>query len=100
MSTLLHEPVPLRYPAGHVCIVLLSGLGDVVHGLPLVNALKDDDPTRRVTWIVEPMPAPLLAGHPSIDRLVIYRKKDGLRGIRQLRRDLAAGDPADLTLNL
>lgn len=90
----------LRYPARHVCIVLLTGLGDVVHGLPLVNALKDDDPTRKITWVVEPMPAPMLVGHPSIDRIVVYRKKDGLRGIRQLWRDLSAGEPIDLTLNL
>jgi heptosyltransferase I len=90
----------LRYPSRHVCIVLLTGLGDVVHGLPLVNALKDDDPTRRITWVVEPMPAPLLAGHPSIDRVVVYRKKDGLRGVNQLRRDLWAGGRPDLTLNL
>lgn len=90
----------LRYPSRHVCIVLLTGLGDVVHGLPLVNALKDDDSTRKITWVVEPMPAPLLAGHPSIDRVVVYRKKEGLRGIRQLWRDLSAGDRIDLTLNL
>jgi heptosyltransferase I len=90
----------LRYPARHVCIVLLTGLGDVVHGLPLVNALKDDDPTRKITWVVEPMPAPLLAGHPSIDRVVVYRKKEGLRGVRRLARDLAAGERIDLALNL
>lgn len=90
----------LRYPSRHVCIVLLTGLGDVVHGLPLVNALKDDDPERRITWVVEPMPAPLLAGHPSIDRVVVYRKKDGVRGVARLARDLAAGGRIDLTLNL
>ncbi|HEX8243897.1 MAG TPA: glycosyltransferase family 9 protein [Longimicrobium sp.] len=90
----------LRYPSRHVCIVLLTGLGDVVHGLPLVNALKDDDPARRITWVVEPMPAPLLAGHPSIDRVVVYRKKDGVRGIARLARELAAGGKIDLALNL
>ncbi|HEX9936350.1 MAG TPA: glycosyltransferase family 9 protein [Longimicrobium sp.] len=90
----------LRYPARHVCIVLLTGLGDVVNGLPLANALKDDDPERKITWVVEPMPAPLLEGHPSIDRVVVYRKKEGLRGIRRLARDLAAGERIDLTLNL
>ena len=41
----------------HICIVLLTGLGDVVHGLPLVNALRDDNPDLRITWVVEPMPA-------------------------------------------
>jgi heptosyltransferase I len=50
--------------------------------------------------VVEPMPAPLLEGHPSIDRVVVYRKKDGLRGVRQLARELAAGERIDLTLNL
>lgn len=89
----------LRYPADRVCVVLLTGLGDVVHGLPLVNALKDDDPRRRITWVVEPMPAPLLAPHPSIDEVVVYRKKDGLRGLRQLWRDLA-GRRFDLAINL
>jgi heptosyltransferase I len=88
------------WPSGHVCIVLLTGLGDVVHGLPLVNALKDDDPSRRITWVVEPMPAPLLAGHPSIDRVVVYRKKDGLVGVRRLARDLREGPRIDLALNL
>lgn len=91
---------PLRYPSRHVCVVLLSGLGDVVNGLPLVNALRDDDPARTITWIVEPMAAPLLTGHPSIDRVVVYHKKDGLAGIRRLARDLRAGRPIDLTLNL
>ena len=96
----LRRPVPLPYPADHVCIVLLSGLGDVVHGLPLANALKDDDPARRITWVVEPMAAPLLAGHPSIDRVVVYRKKEGLRGIRRLARELGEGGRIDLALNL
>ena len=39
-----------------VCIVLLTGIGDVVHGLPVANALKDDDPARRITWVAEPAP--------------------------------------------
>lgn len=89
----------LRWPAQNICIVLLTGLGDVVHGLPLVNALKDDDPTRRITWIVEPMPAPLLTPHPSVDEVIVYEKKRGLRGVVDLRRNLA-GRKFDLTLNL
>ncbi len=84
----------------HICIVLLTGLGDVVHGLPLVNAIRDANPGVKITWIAEPMPASFLAGHPSIDTLVVYRRNDGARGIRQLRADLSDGDPIDITLNL
>ena len=86
--------------APHICMVLLTGLGDVVHGLPLVNAIRDANPHARITWVAEPMPASFLAGHPSIDRLVVYNRSDGLRGVRELRRNLKAGEPVDLTLNL
>lgn len=89
----------LRYPSRNVCIVLLTGLGDVIHGLPLVNALKDDDPTRRITWVVEPMPSAALRHHRSIDEIVVYQKKQGMRGLMELRRDLA-GRRFDLTINL
>ncbi|HEX5727300.1 MAG TPA: glycosyltransferase family 9 protein [Longimicrobiaceae bacterium] len=92
------EPVPLP-PGARVCVVLLTGLGDVVHGLPVVNALKDRDPTCRITWVVEPMPAPVLRPHSSVDEVVVYEKKKGLRGILDLRRALA-GKRFDLALNL
>ncbi len=81
-------------------IVLLSGLGDVIHGLPLINAIRDDNPECHITWVVEPMPSAILAGHPSIDRVVVFRRRDGLAGMRQLWRDLRAGLKPDLTLNL
>lgn len=100
------DPLPVTRPRKnsdpprHIAVVLLTGLGDVVHGLPLVNALRDHYPSTRITWIVEPMPGEILAGHASIDRVVVYRRAEGLTGIRQLRRDLNAAEPIDLTLNL
>jgi heptosyltransferase I len=86
-------------PADRICIVLLTGLGDVVHGLPVVNALKDQEPRRHITWVVEPMPSGILTPHPSVDEVVVYEKSLGLRGIRELRTKLA-GKRFDLTINL
>ena len=83
----------------HVCIVLLTGLGDVVHGLPVANALKRQDPDRRITWVVEPMPAPIVEHHPAVDDVVVYRKAKGIRGLRELWTELRAREP-DVTLNL
>ena len=85
---------------GNIRIVLLSGLGDVVHGLPLVNAIKDASPGSHITWVVEPMPSGILEGHPSIDQIIVFRRRDGLSGVRQLRADLAHAPRPDLTLNL
>src|SRR5690349_912815 len=91
--------------AERVCIVLLTGLGDVVHGLPVANALKDADPRREITWVAEPMPASILERHPSVDRVVRYERRQGWRGVVGLRHAMgearrAAGAPFDLTLNL
>ncbi len=89
----------LRYPADRIRIVLLTGLGDVVHGLPVVNALKRDDPRRHITWIVEPMPGQILRHHPAIDEIVLFERRRGWRGVQGLWRSLRERE-FDLTLNL
>ncbi|NJD18835.1 MAG: glycosyltransferase family 9 protein, partial [Gemmatimonadetes bacterium] len=81
------------------CIVLLSGSGDVVHGLPLALDLKRLDPAIHVTWVAEPGPAQVLAHHPAVDRVVVYRTRDGVRGLWELRRAMSDVD-AHLALNL
>ena len=82
-----------------VCVVLLTGLGDVVHGLPVVNALKRANPECRITWVVEPMPSHVLRPHPSVDRVVLDERRRGVAGVVDLWRKLR---PLrfDLTLNL
>lgn len=87
-----------RAVADRICVVLLTGLGDVIHGLPIVNALKRANPSTRITWVVEPMPSPVLAHHPAVDDVVVFRKRDGVKGVLALRRELA-GRRFDLTLN-
>jgi heptosyltransferase I len=84
----------------HLCMVLLTGLGDVIHGMPIVNAIRDSHSEAMITWIAEPMPAQILAGHPSVDNVVVYKRKEGMRGVRQLRADLRALPSIDITLNL
>jgi ADP-heptose:LPS heptosyltransferase len=95
---------PAGAPRGErVCIVLLTGLGDVVHGLPIANALKDADPRREITWVAEPMPASILERHPSVDRIVRYERRKGWRGVvglREAMRRARRGGGFDLTLNL
>ena len=87
-----------REPPRHVCIVLLTGLGDVVHGLPVVNALRRAWPGTRITWVVEPMPAGILQPHPSIDQVIVFEKKRGVAGVLDLRRRMAR-ERFDLTIN-
>jgi heptosyltransferase I len=81
---LLSELRPRR-----VGIVLLTGIGDVVHGLPLALDVKRHAPDTEVVWIGEPAPAEVVRHHPAVDRVVVFRKGAGVRGIMDLRRELA-----------
>lgn len=75
-------------PSRRICLVLQSGIGDVVHGLPVVNALKRDDPARQISWVVQRSPAPLLAHHPSVADVILFDRRRGLREVVTLRREM------------
>lgn len=69
-------------------LVKLSALGDVIHALPTLEALRLVFPGAEITWLVEAAYAPLLAGHPALDRVWLApRVRLGQQGCR---RDLAA----------
>jgi heptosyltransferase I len=82
-----------------ICVVLLTGLGDVVHGLPVVNAIKRQWPDAHITWVVEPGPSGIVRPHPSIDKVIVFRKQQGVAGLRALWREMRR-QRFDLTLNL
>jgi heptosyltransferase-1 len=57
-----------------ILVVRLGAMGDIIHALPAVASLKHSFPGSRLTWIVEPKWAPLLADNPFIDRVVLLRR--------------------------
>ena len=64
-------------PPLEICIVMLSALGDAVHVLPVVNALKRAWPETRITWVIQPIPYQLVSDHPAIDEFVVFERKKG-----------------------
>ena len=66
-----------------VLIVRTSAMGDVVHALPVLTALRRHLPEAKIGWVVEESMAPLLQGHPDLDELLVVR-------LRHWRRSLAA----------
>lgn len=98
MGRTVSQPLTLQ-PGARVCIVLLTAVGDAVHALPVLNALKRHVPGVQVTWVIQPGPTGLVRGHPAIDELIIFERKRGLRGFLDVRRELA-GREFDLVLLL
>ncbi len=53
-----------------ILIVRLTAIGDVLHALPVLCALRDRFPAAEIGWIVEGGAGCLLEGHPALDRLI------------------------------
>ena len=69
-----------------VAIVLLSAIGDVVHGMPLVTSLKRAWPGARITWVIQPVSHALVEPHPDVDEYVVFDRSRGLRAFRDFRK--------------
>lgn len=90
-----------------ILLVRTSALGDIVHCLPALTALRRALPDAKIAWAVEQVWSPLLDGHPDIDRLIpvrfkAWRKMPKLAAWRDLRRcigELRAFE-ADVALDL
>ena len=61
--------------AQRILIVRLSALGDVVHVLPLLDALRRARPEAHIGWLVEERAASLLEGHPQLDRVWVHPRR-------------------------
>lgn len=62
-------------------MVRLSAIGDVLHVLPAVGALRRDLPRARLGWLVEDKAASVLSGHPDLDTLHVLRRKRWQRSL-------------------
>jgi heptosyltransferase I len=78
---------------------MMSAVGDAVHVLPVINALKRANPRTRITWVLQPGPATLVRGHRSVDEIIIFDRARGWRAFAGVRSELAKRR-FDLVINL
>src|SRR5205085_11337160 len=84
-----------------ILIIKPSSLGDVVHTLPAVAAIRDTFPAAEITWVINPEWAPLLRGNQDVNHVHIFPRGDfrglgastslvpWLKQTRKLRPDIA-----------
>ncbi len=89
----------MRVATDRVCIVMMSAVGDTVHVLPVLHALKRSNPAMNVTWILQPGPATLVRGHGLVDEIILFDRTQGIRGFLAVREQLRARQ-FDLVLDL
>ena len=85
---------------GAIALVKLSSLGDVIHALPVAEALATAFPRARLSWLVERRESALLRDHPTLDEVIdvdtrAWRSartpaelREVVRGVLALRRRL------------
>lgn len=76
-------------PEPRILIVRLGAMGDIIHTLPAVAALRQGFPGAHLTWVVEPQWAALLEGNPFLDRVLLLRRGSG-SGLIESWRELRA----------
>ncbi|NVK56886.1 MAG: glycosyltransferase family 9 protein [Alteromonadaceae bacterium] len=72
-----------------ICILRLSAIGDVCHAAALVNRIRTTRPDIRITWIIGKIEYQLMKGLDGVE-FVIYDKKTGRQGMKQIRDQFKA----------
>ncbi len=72
-------------PLMRILIVKLGSIGDVIHTLPSLAALREAMPKAEISWVVERRSSEILRDNPILDRLIEVDTK-------ALRRGLMSGE--------
>jgi heptosyltransferase I len=78
---------------------MMSAVGDAVHVLPVINALKRTNPGTRITWVLQPGAAALVRGHRSVDEIILFDRSKGWKAFTEVRKELSTRR-FDLVINL
>ena len=65
----------------NILIVKLSAIGDVIHTLPALNAVRKKYPDAQITWLVEEAAYGVIKGHKALDRIIVSKRKTWLKGL-------------------
>ena len=59
-----------------ILLIKLSGLGDVVHTLPVLVKLRARYPAARIDWLITPENAEIVRCHPALSNVVLFERGD------------------------
>ncbi len=72
-------PVPQVHPSvprfSRILLVRLRQIGDVVFTTPAIGGLRRAFPQAHLAYLVEPAAAPVVAGHPALDEVIVAPRR-------------------------
>jgi lipopolysaccharide heptosyltransferase I len=69
----------MEYKPQRIVLIKPSSLGDIVHSLPVLSALRQRFPGAHLAWAVNRAYAPLLEGHPDLDETLPFDRRAARR---------------------
>lgn len=85
-----------RLQPKRIVLIKPSALGDIVHALPVLTALRQRFPKAHIAWVVQRAYEPLLRGHPDLSEIMLFERRGGpvaflclLAELRERQFDLA-----------
>ncbi len=69
------RPPLFAYDAERIALLKPSALGDIVHSLPVLTALRQRYPHAHITWVVNQAYEPLLHGHRDLDDTLPFDRR-------------------------
>ncbi len=71
-------------------VIKPSSLGDIVQALRVATALKAQRDGLRISWIVREMFAPIVRACEAVDRVYVFERRAGAKGLLKLMREVRA----------
>ncbi|HWB54774.1 MAG TPA: lipopolysaccharide heptosyltransferase II [Tepidisphaeraceae bacterium] len=68
-----------------ILLIKPSAIGDVVHTLPVLNLIRRRWPDAHIAWMLTPLCANLLEGHPQLNEIILFQRRQLGRGWRDPR---------------
>ncbi|MBU2614859.1 MAG: lipopolysaccharide heptosyltransferase II [Elusimicrobiota bacterium] len=82
-----------------ILIIKPSGIGDIVHSLPVIYGLKKLYPDVKIDWLVFSKFAKILHNIPQVDELIQWDRQGGLKEYREVIK-LVRSEKYDLLIDL
>lgn len=79
MNKILIKKIPKK-----ILVIKPSSLGDIVHSLPFLNAVKDTFPSAEIHWVIAKGLEGILENHPMVKRLWIINK-DQWKNLKRIK---------------
>jgi ADP-heptose:LPS heptosyltransferase len=70
----------------NILVVKLSAIGDVIHTLPSLSALRRLYPEADITWVIEEAASDIIKDNPCLNRTIVFHRKRWAKDIKKLRR--------------